>query len=429
VSEKKDDDGPGSLGFPKAKPQKDSPPEGGESPQEGEDDSFTLDLSPHESELASLDITPPGKTKDATQTLTEAPLPVGAGVSSGSRTAKVLLDPVLADLKEPDPKNKTGPMLPPNFLSRLSLVSEKGTRRNFQLTKEGTLSWSLSLNDAWPVFVLRKTLGRPTGAEDLFEISRVAKRHGANRLCLSPKGDLDVFFNDRKSFSEASFALKDLRKDDYRDVPARFLACRGLLFCPYAATDALGLKKELAVTLRENRIPRKKPDPDIAIHGCPAGGGFDCGVSEYADLRIIGKRENPPLMDQELLKGSPNLNTLIEICPGKSLSPGKEPGKILELNKKACLRCGMCLSIEPAFKWPKPQGSYFSLELSGRRAGDPGEFIPPKVLLEKVKEKRRDVFLKIGELLSLFNAERQKDEILHDYTERRGLAGFFDSLN
>jgi dissimilatory sulfite reductase (desulfoviridin) alpha/beta subunit len=399
-----------------------------ETTSEEEDDSFTLDLSPRESELASLDIPGSRKTKDATQTLTEAPLPAGAVLNSIPGGAKILLDPVLAELKEPSGKKTNEPALPPSFLTRLSLGPEKGAKKNFQLKKEGTLSWSLTLNDAWPVFVLRKTLRRPTKAEDLFEISRAAKRCGANRLCLSPRGDLDIFFNDRKSLEEATFALKGLRKDDFRDIPARFLACRGLLFCPYAAVDTLGLKNELALSLRENKIPRKKPDVDIAIHGCPAGGGFDCGVCEYADLRIIGKREKPPITDPELLASSPNLKKLMETCPGKSLSYSTEAGKIVEIDKNACLRCGMCLSIEPAFKWQRPQGSYFSLEISGRRTGEKGDYIPPKVLVDKVREKRAGVFGKIAELLGIFNAERQKDEILYDFMERRGLMGIFDAI-
>jgi dissimilatory sulfite reductase (desulfoviridin) alpha/beta subunit len=412
---------PDTLGYPGL--SKEDFPSGSSPNTSSSEDTLTLDLSPRELEKASLDILPSNKkAKDATQTLTEAPLPIGANINSDRNTHN-LLEPVLAQTMENNSNPLTDRILPPNFLSRLGAPNNPKKEITLKIKKEGTLSWSLTQNDAWPVFAKREVLNKPTTTQKLKEIARVSKRFGANRLCLSPQGDLDIFFNDRKSLEDASTVLNTVL--DGQNVSSSLIStCRGLMFCPYAALDTMEIKDALSKTLDKKTTKKLRSLVQISVHGCTAGKGFSCGLIEYTDLRIVGKRDRPPLINQELLSTSPHIDKLIKNCRGQALTKSDTLGKLLDLNKKTCLRCGYCLSVDPSFQWSWPQGSYFSLELSGRRLNTERDFIPPKVLYPEIRENRDHLFQRISELLKVFLENRQKDEILHDFMERTHLLDF-----
>jgi dissimilatory sulfite reductase (desulfoviridin) alpha/beta subunit len=384
-----------------------------EPPREG-----TLDLELPEADqklaIEPINLTNP-KGKDSTHTLTEAPAPMGAYLNSNPFPLPI--EPVLVTKSQLEKSN------PPFFLTRLSETPEN--RAYPTIKKEGPLSWSLTNGDTWPVFVRRHLLSKPTSAFKLSEISRIARRFGAGKLCLTSYGDLDIFFNDRNSLQE-SFKVAEAAEEELFTLPAQITFCRGLMLCPLAALDTLAIKEGLSLALRKNKNAQGKPQVHISIHGCMASGGQDCGVYEFTDLRIIGKRERAPILDQELLTLSPHLDTLLAGCPTKALSLSETEGKVLNLDKKACCSCGYCLSIDPSFQFPSPQESYFSLEASGRRLIGAQEFLPPKVLVSKVKDNYRAVFDKIAELIALFRQKRAEKEILYDFVQRIGF--FSDDL-
>jgi dissimilatory sulfite reductase (desulfoviridin) alpha/beta subunit len=185
----------------------------------------------------------------------------------------------------------------------------------------------------------------------------------------------------------------------------------------------MGAAELLLAILRED-APGAKAQLSISIHGCPAGCGFDCGVYEYTDLRIVGRRTGAPVPDQELLALSPRTDRLAEDCPSGALARSPEPGRVLDLDESRCVRCGSCLAADPSFHWPSPQGSYMSLELSGRRIAPPRTFLPPRTLVER-SDDPEDLFRKISGLVALFRKDGEKNEILSDFMDRAGLADHF----
>jgi dissimilatory sulfite reductase (desulfoviridin) alpha/beta subunit len=199
--------------------------------------------------------------------------------------------------------------------------------------------------------------------------------------------------------------------------------CRGLFLCPNAAVDTLGLADRLDLAIREGAGDAKTA-LSVSIHGCPAGGGYECGVYEYTDLRIIGRRDRAPVPDQGLLALSPRLDALAEGCPGGALTRSEDPDRALDLDESRCVRCGMCLAMDPSFRWPAPMGSYLTLELSGRRRGAPRVYLAPKVLVPRADDPGRLV-AQVAGLAALFRAGAAKNEILHDFMEREGLMGYF----
>jgi dissimilatory sulfite reductase (desulfoviridin) alpha/beta subunit len=369
-------------------------------------------------------------SQDSTQTLTEAPCPAGAIINSNTITA---LEPKLTDLTE-SPSN-TSKILPPAFFNRLTgyqlLVREDNETplEPIQVRKEGPLIWSLTRGDAWPVFVKRHVLSRPTPSKELKTLSRVSRRHGANRVCLSPQGDLDIFFNDRKSLEEAAQELEEV-ESDLKKIPASVSACRGLLFCPYACMDCFTARENLISAIKEKNFSSSRKLVHISIHGCQAGGGLDCGIPGFTDLRIVGHRQYPPRINQELAAQSPHLKDLISSCPGKALTLSEDSPKILELNPNLCLRCGFCVYYEPSFSFPEPQGGYFSLEVAGRRKTDDMSFVSPWVLLARVTPKATPrVFQEISDLIGLWLHSALPDEILADFMDRTHLHDFFSEKN
>jgi dissimilatory sulfite reductase (desulfoviridin) alpha/beta subunit len=205
--------------------------------------------------------------------------------------------------------------------------------------------------------------------------------------------------------------------------PALLSRCRGLLFCPNAAIDTLGAADLLMSILREDAPPSKTP-VSISIHGCPAGCGFNCGVYEYTDLRIIGRRARAPVPDQELLALSPRLGALTEDCPSGALTASSAPGQVLDLDEGLCVKCGACLASDPSFRWPAPQESYASLELSGRRIASPRSFLAPRELVRRTDD-LEGLFRKIASLVADFRKNAEKNEILSDFMDRAGLRDYF----
>ncbi|MDR1313009.1 MAG: hypothetical protein LBQ12_04765 [Deltaproteobacteria bacterium] len=441
----------------------DAPPPGGPGVPDGPDDTFELDLSEKELALASVSITPGGrKAKDSTHAMEEpgarAPA-VGASIGTALRAIPPpLLEPVLAGAGEPADDDPAG-ILPPPCLARLGA---KGG--NVKVAKEGHLAWSLAPGGKWPVYVRRRAVSSPSGAVELLELARAARRWGSDRLCLSPQGDLDMFFNDRESFVQAGESLTGeaasaagqregaperrgagaaaaspkaaeavppatgaqtaAPKRRRMGGPALLSRCRGLFFCPNAAVDTIGASELLLAMLRED-APGAKAQLSVSVHGCQAGCGFDCGVYEYTDLRIIGKRSRAPVPDQELLALSPRLKRLAEDCPSGALAFSGNPEKALELDEGLCVKCGACAALDPSFRWPAPMGSYLTLELSGRRIAPPRAFLPPRTLVARADD-AEGLFRKISGLVALFVKGGEKNEILSDFMDRTGLAGYFD---
>jgi dissimilatory sulfite reductase (desulfoviridin) alpha/beta subunit len=162
----------------------------------------------------------------------------------------------------------------------------------------------------------------------------------------------------------------------------------------------------------------------VSLHGCPAGCGFDCGVWEYTDLRLIGRRSGTPVIDQWLLALSPEPGALARLCPAGALRLSDAPDRILDLDGTLCLRCGACLAADPSFSWPSPQGSYLALELSGRKAAAPRGYLAPRLLVRREDDAER-LFRKIASLAAIFLERARGGEILGDFMAREGLMGFF----
>jgi dissimilatory sulfite reductase (desulfoviridin) alpha/beta subunit len=395
------------------------PPE----PKDPEADTLELALSPSEEEEASLEMAASHQSQDSTQTLTEAPLPAGANIASHGTAA---LEPRVVDA--PESARPEDFALPPAFWGRLSPATADGQATvKLEVKKEGPLTWSLALGDAWPVFVRRHLLPRPAESIKLKEISRAARRYGAGRLCLSPQGDLDIFFNDRKSLERAEAELKTA-SPDLRGAPASITACRGLILCPHASFNSLGAKDSLTRVLKERGLKSSKPSLQIAIHGCPAGGGLNCGVYERADLRVVGRRDFIPLIDQEILALSPNLGRVIDGCPAGALKESAKPRHSLEIDPNLCARCGYCLALDPSFRLPQPQGGYFSLEVAGRRQSGERSFVRPWTLIPRVSLSERDnIFAEIADLIEMWLREARDGEILADFMDRAHLHDFFNA--
>jgi dissimilatory sulfite reductase (desulfoviridin) alpha/beta subunit len=385
-----------------------------------DEDTLELDLPPLEEARASVPIEP-GPANDSTLALTEAPLPSGAYINADGG-----LEPLLAVFSEAA-EGERGKALPPPFLSRLAGGGD-GKAAEIKVVKEAPLTWSLSRGDAWPVFVRRLVFTGPLRAKALKEAALAAKRYAANRLALSPQGDLDLFFNDRHSLTKAAEDLGTLGSE-LPGIPALIRSCRGLLCCPHAAVDSLSLAASLGERLKKTRLKADASLPEISIYGCPAAGGLDCGTPTFTDFRIIGMRDNPPLMDAELLKFSPRLDTLVAECPGKALKAAPDGGAPLELDEKACQRCGLCLSLDPSFYWPSPQGSYLRLELSGRRKRlGKDAFLKPLVLKERADGDGKELFRRLGDFIGLWRRDKLPGELIADFAKRRSLHGFFHDL-
>jgi dissimilatory sulfite reductase (desulfoviridin) alpha/beta subunit len=397
--------------------------DGQKAPPGAGDDTLELDLPPAEEARASVPLGP-GPQKDSTLTLEEAPLPLGAGLSSDGA-----LEPLLAAFEEPFGE-APGTTLPPPFLARLARAGGPGGRPPKAVAKkEGPLTWSVSVGDAWPVFVRRHVLARPLRASQVREIALAARRYAANRLALTPQGALDILFNDRASLGKAAGDLGSLGRELKGGVPASVASCRGLLLCPYAAADTLGAEAALLSSLRAGESGPGRAIAWISIHGCPSGGGGLCGVHSFTDFRLVGARDRPPLLDQGALRLSPHIRRLVSDCPGGALSEPPGGGDVLALDPGSCTRCGLCLATDPSFSWPEPQGGHFRLELSGRRkALGPGAFVAPRVLVPRVSGNEGEVFDRLAGLLALWRKEGHKDEIVADFVDRRGLGGYFSDL-
>ncbi|MDR2198245.1 MAG: hypothetical protein LBR53_02100 [Deltaproteobacteria bacterium] len=90
------------------------------------------------------------------------------------------------------------------------------------------------------------------------EAALAAKRYAANRLALSPRGDLDLFFNDRHSLTKAAEDLGTLGSE-LPGIPALIRSRRGLLCRPRAAADSLFLAASLGERLKTSGSRRTPP--------------------------------------------------------------------------------------------------------------------------------------------------------------------------
>jgi dissimilatory sulfite reductase (desulfoviridin) alpha/beta subunit len=387
-----------------------------------DEEEFTLelDLPPAEEAIASRPITPQ-KSKDSTITLMDQNPPAGANLQS-----EVSLEPLLAGLSEPQEESEPK-ALPPDFFGRLAIGKSPEGIPKIMVKKEAPLTWSLTSRDLWPVYVRRHVLKFPCHANDLKMIALASKHFASNRVALSPLGDLDLFFNDKSSLIKASSELGDLGRE-LKGIPASISMCRGLLFCPLAAVDTFGVERDLIMALKGAKFQKGGALVSISIHGCPAKGGPNCGVLNFTDFRLIGTRLKPPLMDQELLKISPHLKKLIAECPGKALSQSQSKDSVMDLDPDSCLRCGLCLHLDPSFHFPGPQESRLTLECSGRhKILEKSAFREPRILLEGIGDNKSLVFQKLAALIKLWQNEKKQDELVYDYLERSGGFDFFRS--
>ena len=108
-------------------------------------------------------------------------------------------------------------------------------------------------------------------------------------------------------------------------------------------------------------------------------------------------------------------------CPGRALKRSHLPKIFLELDSAACRRCGWCVSQDPAFSWPEPQGGRLSLELSGRRQAPPWEHLAPRALKTAAGGDLVEIGAAVLELIEFWRREAADSEILADFAERRGL--------
>jgi dissimilatory sulfite reductase (desulfoviridin) alpha/beta subunit len=316
---------------------------------------------------------------------------------------------------------------PPSFFPRLLPGADGRTR----VEPVAELAWSLAGGDSWPVFVQRLHPPREDRINWLKRMALAARRHAENRICLGPHGELDLFFNDRGSLERfrreiGAEVLAAGLKPDRPAGPVKILACRGLLSCPWAAVDSLAVADRLAGILAGHRwspegARRRRRPPTISIRGCRAGRGLNCGVIEYADLALTGRRLSTPVIDQDIVSLSPRISELILGCPGQALKRSHLPKIFVELDPAACDGCGWCVAQDPAFRWPEPQGGHLRLEVGGRRQAPPWEFLPARALAGGSSGDLADLGSRILELLELWRAQAADGEILADFAERLGL--------
>jgi dissimilatory sulfite reductase (desulfoviridin) alpha/beta subunit len=386
-----------------------------------------LDFSDAELKKAQLPILPDAdRGPEETHPLTEAPWPSGASLDSGAGLEPLL---ALADDEPAEEADEAGEAArggQPSFFPRLALGAGSQGLAKVELVSE--LAWSLSGGVGWPVFVQRLHPPASPSAAWLKRVALAARRHGENRLCLGPHGELDVFFNDRGSMERFQRELRaDLGEAAFgrSGGPVRILACRGLFSCPWAAVDSLSAAGQLSEILSGHRWSeaglRKRPPLTLSVRGCQAGPGLGCGVPEYADILLTGRRRAYPAIDQEIASLSPRLSRLIIGCPGRALRRSHLPKAFIELDRGACLRCGWCVSQDPAFAWPDPQGGYLSLELSGRRQAPPWEHVAPRTLRPEAGADFLEIGAGLLELIELWRREAADFEILADFAERSGL--------
>jgi dissimilatory sulfite reductase (desulfoviridin) alpha/beta subunit len=381
-------------------------------------DDLELDLSQAEVKKASKPLLPGGDgSPESTHPLTEAPLPSGAALNSGG-----LLEPVLSEVDDGQDFD-VARIAAPSFFLRLGL--EAGSGAPSRVAAVCDQAWSLSSGESWPVFVKRLKIPRPASTALLKRLALAARRFGDNRLCLTPYGNLDVFFNDRGSLEQF---VEETNRDaePAKPSPVKIMACRGLLLCPTAAVDSLSAAARLEEIFSGHSWPtmggRRRQPLTFTVAGCSAGCGLDCGVHEYADLRLIGRRDGLPVIDQDLAGLSPRLSLLTSDCPGLAIKRSHRPGAALEIEPAKCRRCGWCVNEDPAFSWPTPQGGFFTLELSGRRKNPPYDYVSPRRLWPRVSDDWVEVGLGLMQIIERWMGEAEDDELLADFVERKGQA-------
>ncbi|MDR1607809.1 MAG: hypothetical protein LBT38_05295 [Deltaproteobacteria bacterium] len=373
-----------------------------------------LALSPEEALRAQKPQDLTNLDSDSTHPLTEAPTAPGAVMES---------EPVLEPMLVARPiEEDTAPIQAPAFFQRLGLA---GHPSRVKIQKE-PLGYSLTADDNWPVFLLRKSYLGPIEAQELKKIAALAKKQGHDRVCLGPYNELDIFFNDRKSLERAAQELQI--EPDPEPGPFRLLACPGLLFCPQAAKDTISAAQTLFRLGQTYAWPTwaAKEPLIISVAGCSAGQGQDCGLYEYSDLTIQGKRRAYPSIDQTIASFSPKLAKLVANCPGQALFRPSGEDLFLDIDQSRCRRCGWCVQEDPALAWPKGQGSYFRVTLSGRRLGSLPTYLPPKAIWEPAPDDFALVSQKIFQLVELWLKESRPQEILYDFLERTRSLNFFD---
>jgi dissimilatory sulfite reductase (desulfoviridin) alpha/beta subunit len=388
-----------------------------------EPEDLELDFNDIELKKARSPIPPPSTLgPESTHPLTEAPAPAGANLNPRADLEPILVIEEIEADKNVETENQK--VYPPPFFLRLGLESREGAP--LKVEKTGERSWSLANGQAWPVFVKKIKPHKLCSPAALKKLALAARRFGDNRLCLGATGDLEVFFNDRGSlerFEQELFGFPDLFAPA-SPGPVRLSTCRGLFSCPLSAIDALSATEKLEDILNRHlwlASPIKRKALTITVAGCGAGQGIGCGIYQYSDLRLIGKRIYSPVIDQETLALSPVLNELIIGCPGRAIKRSHKPKEILEIVVLRCRRCGWCVYFDPSFSFPAPQGGYFSLELSGRKSVSPYEYITPIEIWSKLPEDWVEIGLKLIELIENWRGHGERLESLAEFAVRKKL--------
>jgi dissimilatory sulfite reductase (desulfoviridin) alpha/beta subunit len=353
---------------------------------------------------------------ESTHALTEAPLPSGAGLGQ-----RPVLEPVLSDLDDDHFEEEKPPRVqPPNFILRLGLESGTEGKSAKEIIDENT--WRLSSGQMWPVFIKRFYFSNPVLTSVLKCLAQAARRYSENRLCLGPTGYLDVFFNDRTSLEQFTQELEGKIPPHSISCPIRIEACCGLMTCPMAAVDTLIAVERLHEIFTGHQWTGKgkeRPEITLTIAGCEAGQCLACGLCEYSDIILTGRRNAFPLINQTLAAISTNLSVLISGCPGKALRRSHQPGVSLELSRQKCLRCGWCVYEDHAFSWPTPQEGHLSMKLTGRHDDFPFKYVEPFTIWPELPIDLVDIGLKIIEFVEFWRGERLELESIADFAFRK----------
>jgi dissimilatory sulfite reductase (desulfoviridin) alpha/beta subunit len=377
-----------------------------------------LDFNEIEVKKAQVPILPDAdNSPESTHPLTEAPFPSGASLSSNT-----ILDPVLSKVNDVPVDEELVRFLPPPFFLRLNLDPTLEGRSKVEKIADQT--WSITNGQLWPVFIKRFHLTKPIKASTLKRLAIAAKRYADNRLCLGPNGYFDVFFNDRKSLEQFTQDIEGELPSSHAQAHVKISYCSGLFCCPMAAKDTLSAARKLSETLNSHiwaKTSKRRSPLTLTIAGCQVGQGLGCGLREYSDLALIGRRDSLPEIDQKIASLSPKISFLITGCPGQAINRSHIPGSIIDINQGRCNRCGWCVNEDPAFSWPSPQKGYFSLEISGRRTFSPYEFVPSSMLWEKIPEDYIDFSIILLKLIECWRSIAYDGEILADFTTRKGI--------
>jgi dissimilatory sulfite reductase (desulfoviridin) alpha/beta subunit len=318
---------------------------------------------------------------ESTHPLFEAPFPSGATLGPRNILEPILTIPNDEDVDKETSSDVPARVLPPNFILRLGMESGTAGKSNIEEITEN--SWLLSSGDQWPVFVYRFYPPRPIQSKVLKAFAMAALRYGDNRVCLGHDGHFDVFFNDRSSLENFTAELEEIIPPKPSQCPVRIEACSGMLTCPLAAVDTLNVAEKLNEILTQHtwkEYHNSRPKISLSIAGCQVGQGKNCGLNEFADIKLTAHRNAYPEINQDIVALSPNISRLISNCPCQAIYRSRQSRIALEINHRSCSRCGWCVNEDSAINWPVEQNYYFSMVTSSHNQFSSAKYIRPTII-------------------------------------------------